>query len=40
MPVFSRVTHNWIPNGMIETNQTHLRIKDYSSRTDILRGYL
>ncbi|MGH8485494.1 MAG: peptide chain release factor 2 [Pseudomonas sp.] len=25
---------------MIETNQTHLRIKDYSSRTDILRGYL
>lgn len=33
-------TSNWTLNGMIESNQTHLCIKDYANRTDILRGYL
>lgn len=44
MPVFSaailQLDPNWTQNGMIETNQTHLCIKDYATRTDILRGYL
>jgi len=25
---------------MIETNLTHLKIKDFTARTDVLRGYL